>query len=395
MKDMLDSLMKSGAIGGVALFIAAVIALIISNSPLSPFYLGFKEIPMAIQIGPLEIAKPLLLWINDGLMAIFFFLVGLEIKREIFTGHLSSVKKASAPLICATFGLALPALIYAWFNWGDPVAIRGWAIPAATDIAFALGVLMLLGPRVPIGVKVFLTAVAIFDDLGAIIIIAAFYTDNLSLFSLAFGLIGFAAALVCNVAGVRRIGVYVVIGIVTWVAVLKSGVHATIAGVLIALAIPVNREEGEKESPLLTLEHALHPYVAFFVLPVFAFANAGVDFRALSFADLFAPIPLGIALGLIIGKQVGIFGASYALAKLKIVQPPEGATWLMMYGTAALCGIGFTMSLFIGGLAFAGPEEAAAVRLGVLGGSLVSGVIGYLVMRMALDRASAAASASA
>ena len=386
MKNMLDELMKSGAAGGVALFVAAVIALLVSNSPLSGYYLAIKEIPMVIQISELVIDKPLLLWINDGLMAIFFFLVGLEIKREIFKGELSSFKKAMSPLVCAVFGLALPALIYTAFNAGDDLAMRGWAIPAATDIAFALGVLMLLGPRVPIGVKVFLTAVAIFDDLGAIIIIAMFYTDNLSLMSLGIGLAGFAVALGANLLGVRRMGVYVLIGIITWVAVLKSGVHATIAGVLIALAIPVDTKGDEKESPLEHLEHALHPFVAFFVLPVFAFANAGVDFRALSFADLFAPIPLGIALGLIVGKQVGIFGASYAMARLNIVQPPTGATWPMMYATAALCGIGFTMSLFIGGLAFSTPEEAAAVRLGVLGGSLISGIVGYFIMKWALDQ---------
>ncbi len=366
--------------GGMCLFVAAVIAIALDNSPLSSLYDALLTTPFAISLGSFAIAKPLLLWINDGLMAVFFFLVGLEIKREALEGELSSRSQIMLPGVAALGGMAVPAAIYAFFNWNTP-EIAGWAIPAATDIAFALGILMLLGSRVPLALKVFLTAVAIIDDLGAIVIIALFYTDNLSLLALAVGLAGLAVCVVFNLRGVTSRAPYVLVGIVVWVAVLKSGVHATLAGVLLALTIPLRAKDVEGHSPLRHLEHTLHPWVAFMVLPVFAFANAGVSFAGMTFDSLLEPLPLGIALGLFVGKQVGVFGASWLLIKSGLARMPEGGTWGTLYGIALLCGIGFTMSLFIGGLAFDDATHAAAVRLGVLCGSTVSGICGYLLLR--------------
>lgn len=372
---------------------AAVFALLLDNSPLGWLYDGLLTVPVVVQVGPLEIAKPLLLWINDGLMAVFFMLVGLEIKREVLEGELSTVEKASLPAIAAVGGMAAPAAIYAYLNWNDPVAINGWAIPAATDIAFALGVLALLGSRVPVALKVFLLAVAIIDDLGAIIIIALFYTADLSLVSLAIGAVGLAALIALNRSGVTRIGPYLIVGGIMWVCVLKSGVHATLAGVLIALTIPMTDRRSTGYSPLRELEHALHPWVAYMILPIFAFANAGVPLAGLSFADLLHPVPLGIALGLFVGKQVGVLGFTWAGAKLGLCRLPDGIGWGQIYGVACLTGVGFTMSLFIGTLAFADPEMLNNVRIGVLSGSIMSALLGYAVLRLAVSGARTPATA--
>ena len=379
----LSRLLHHEAASGVLLFAMAALALVLDNSPLSWLYDGLLATPVAIQIGALEIDKPLLLWINDGLMAVFFFLVGLEIKREILEGRLSTWQQASLPAIAALGGMVVPALIYVAFNAGDPIAINGWAIPAATDIAFALGVLALLGNRVPAALKVFLLALAILDDLGAIIIIALFYTADLSLISLAIGAVGATILVAMNLFGVTRVAPYLLIGLVMWVCVLKSGVHATLAGVIIALTIPLRPRDARAQSPLRTLEHALHPWVAFGIMPVFAFANAGVALGGLSIADMLAPVPLGIALGLFFGKQVGVAGFAWVGTRMGLCRLPDGVDWPQAYGVALLAGIGFTMSLFIGTLAFADPEHATAVRIGVLSGSILSALAGYAVLRLA------------
>ena len=369
------------AAGGIVLGLATVLALIASNSRLAGLYALFLDLPVELRIGQLQIAKPLLLWINDGLMAIFFLLVGLEIKRELVVGELSSLRQAMLPAIAAIGGMAVPALIYVLCNLTDATALRGWAIPAATDIAFAVGVLSLLGARVPIGLKVFLLALAIFDDLGAIVIIAVFYTADLSVTSLLLAGGVLIVMLALNRLGVTRIAPYALLGIVLWVCVLKSGVHATLAGVAMALAIPVRT--AQDESPLQQLEHALHPWVAFLVVPLFGFANAGISFAGMSAGALTDGVSLGIAAGLFIGKQLGVFGAVYGCVRLGIARLPEGATWVSLYGVAVLAGIGFTMSLFIGTLAWDAADYAAPLRIGVLGGSLLSGIVGYLLLLFA------------
>jgi NhaA family Na+:H+ antiporter len=381
---------KMEAAGGIVLVVAAALAVVVSNSQFAGTYDGFLTLPLQIRVGPLDIDKPLLLWINDGLMAIFFFLVGLEIKREIIEGRLSSLQKAASPVIAAVGGMVVPALIYVVFNWDDPTALRGWAIPAATDIAFAVGVLALLGSRVPVALKVFLLALAIIDDLGAIIIIALFYTSDLSLSVLAIAAVGMAALGYLNYRGVTHTAPYVAVGVIIWVCVLKSGVHATLAGVVIALFIPLRVEGKDGESPLKRVEHGLSAWVAFGVMPIFAFANAGVALYNLSAEDLLGGIPLGIALGLFIGKQIGILAFTWGAVRLGWAKLPDGANWLQVYGVAILGGIGFTMSLFIGTLAFSGPEEGAAVRLGVLAGSVMSALFGYFILRMALPEKKAA-----
>ncbi len=367
--------------GGIVLLGAAILALIVSNTPVAPFYKIFLTMPVEIRIGALEIAKPMLLWINDGLMAVFFLLVGLEIKRELLQGELSSFGRALLPAVAAIGGMAVPAAIYAAATAGHGDAIQGWAIPSATDIAFALGVLSLLGKRVPPALKVFLLAVAIFDDLGAIVIIGLFYTSQLSLTSLALATIVLAAMVALNRAGVIRIAPYALLGIVLWVCVLKSGVHATLAGVAIAFAIPIRAPDGS--SPLQDLEHMLHPWVAFLVTPLFGFANAGVSLTGIGFASLFESIAFGIAAGLFIGKQIGVFLSVLICVKLRLAPLPEGAGWLSIYGASLLAGIGFTMSLFIGTLAWDHTYYSAPLRLGVLGGSLLSGIAGYVVLRFA------------
>ena len=369
---------------GFLLILAALLALAANNTALSPFYDTLLATPMAIQIGALEIQKPLLLWINDGLMAVFFFLVGLEIKREVLQGELSSLDKASLPIIAAIGGMAAPALVYLSFNFGNPDTVNGWAIPAATDIAFALGMLALIGARAPVSLKIFLLAVAIIDDLGAIAIIALFYTADLSMTALGYGLAGIGGLILLNLFGVKRLAPYLLIGAFVWVCVLKSGVHATMAGVITALLIPMHgRREGD-QSPLHKIEHGLHPWVAFMVLPLFAFANAGVSFDGLSVSDVFTPLPLGIALGLVLGKPLGVMLFSVVAVRLGAARLPEGVTWMQLAGVACLTGIGFTMSLFIGGLAFSDAEQINAVRLGVITGSVISAALGLALLRIAL-----------
>jgi len=372
----------SDSAGGIVLAIAALAALIVSNSPWSEAYRAFGRIPGEVRVGEdwLVLAKPLVIWVNDLWMAVFFFLVGLEIKREFVHGELAQRSQAVLPAVAAAGGMLVPALIYVAVTWGDAVALRGWAIPAATDIAFAIGIVMLLGSRVPASLKVFLTAVAILDDVGAIAVIALFYTHQVS----PLMLLGAGACLLTlaalNRTGVMRADVYVLVGLVMWTCVLKSGVHATLAGVLTALFIP--SDDGKGHSPAERLEHGLHPWVAFLVLPMFAFTNAGVALRGLDPAELLNPISLGIALGLLLGKAVGVFGSAWLMIRLGLAAMPGGASWSQLFGVCALCGIGFTMSLFIGGLAFAGLGEdyETRVKLGVIGGSLLSGILGTLIL---------------
>jgi len=377
--------------GGLVLMVATALALLAANSPLATFYAMFLDLPLEIRIGTFGIGKPLLLWINDGLMAVFFFLVGMELKREVVEGHLSSLRRAVLPAFAALGGMIAPAAFYLALNWGDSLAMKGWAIPTATDIAFALGVLTLLGKRVPAALKVFLLSVAIFDDLGAIIIIALFYTAELSALSLVVATILILGLAFLNRLNVTRPAAYLLLGIPMWVAVLKSGVHATLAGVVLAMFIPLrvpekSLEGKEPESLLRHLEHTLHPWVAFGVLPVFAFANAGIPIAGLSITDMLHPVPLGIVTGLFLGKQIGILAMCYLATRLQIASLPEGVTWRQLHGTALLCGIGFTMSLFIASLAF---EQGATAylgldRLGILIGTLVSGVSGYVALRFSL-----------
>jgi Na+:H+ antiporter, NhaA family len=376
--------------GGVVLLIAALVAIVLENSAWAWLSDALLDTPVSVRAGALSLDKPLLLWINDGLMAVFFFLVGLELKRELLRGELSSMRQALLPAVAAVGGMLVPALVYVAITSSDPAALRGWAIPAATDIAFAVGVLALLGSRVPSSLKIFLLALAIIDDLGAIIIIAVFYTGSLSWLSLGLAAGGLAVLAILNARDVQRLAPYVLVGIFIWVCVLKSGIHATLAGVLVALAIPLSSNAGASAgvSLLERVEEALHPWVKFGVLPAFAFANAGVSFAGMSFASLTQPIPLGIAAGLFLGKQIGIFGAVWLLVKAGLARLPEGATWLHVYGVAMLAGIGFTMSLFIGTLAFPSPAHAASLRLGVITGSVLSAVAGYAVLRYLAGRPS-------
>jgi len=368
-----------------------VLALVIANSPLAVHYKAFLDLPFEIRIGAFGLAKPLLLWINDGLMAVFFFLVGMELKREVVEGHLSSPRQASLPAFAAFGGMLVPAALYVVFNRGDSIALKGWAIPTATDIAFALGVLSLLGKRVPTALKAFLLSVAIFDDLGAILVIALFYTANLSVLSLAIAGVLVLGLACLNRFGVTRPAAYFLLGIPLWVAVLKSGVHATLAGVVLAMFIPLKVSEKIPPEPpskslLRHLEHTLHPWVAFGVLPIFAFANAGVSIGGLSLGDMLHPVPLGIVTGLFLGKQIGILALSWLAVRLGVASAPEGVGWWQIYGTALLCGIGFTMSLFITSLAFeqGGASFLGLERLGILIGSLVSGLLGYVVLKLSL-----------
>ncbi len=381
--SFLRAFFKHEAAGGVLLMLAAIAALIIYNSPLSGWYDETLNAYLRITLNGEGVEKPLILWINDGLMAVFFFLVGLELKREILEGKLRQPSNVILPGLAAVGGMLVPALIYAAINWENPDLLAGWAIPAATDIAFALGVLALLGPRVHPGLKLFLLTLAILDDMGAIIIIALFYTENLKADYLLWSMLPLAGLLWLNLKGAHRMAPLILLGTILWFLDLKSGVHATIAGVTTAMFIPLKDKYGR--SPLHSLEHALTPYVNFMILPIFAFANAGVSLKGMSFSALFEPVPLGIAAGLFIGKQVGVFGFTYATVKLGIARLPQEITWKHIYGLSCLAGIGFTMSLFIGGLSFDRPELAAGVRLGVLVGSILSAVLGYMVLRSARD----------
>jgi NhaA family Na+:H+ antiporter len=375
--------MRMEASGGILLFAAAVLAMIAENSPLRPFYDALLSTDVAIVIGEFKIYKPLLLWINDGLMAIFFFLIGLEVKREILDGELSDPSRIVLPVIAAVGGMAVPAVIYTFINYGDPVAMQGWAIPSATDIAFALGVLALLGNRVPNSLKLFLMTLAIVDDLGAIVIIALFYTADLSLSSLIVAAVATATLFIMNRRGVLSIAPYILVTLVLWTAVLKSGVHATLAGVIAAMFIPYRKQDGASLTQLEKLEHDLHPAVIYGVLPIFAFANTGISMDVISWEYLLHPVPLGIALGLFLGNQLGVFGLSWLVIKLGLAKLPEHADWVQLFGVAALCGIGFTMSLFISSLAFEQSGQSLIVddRLGILVGSIASALVGYFILR--------------
>ncbi|WP_456255123.1 Na+/H+ antiporter NhaA [Pseudomonas iridis] len=368
------------AASGLLLIAAAILALIINNSQLSWLYSGLLDTPVVAQIGALKIAKPLLLWINDGLMALFFLLIGLEVKREVLDGQLSKPSQLVLPGAAAIGGMLVPALIYWFLNRDNPAALDGWAIPTATDIAFALGVLALLGKRIPVSLKLFLMTLAIIDDLGAIVIIAIFYSGDLSTLSLGLAAACIAALVAMNRLGVVKLGPYMIIGLILWVCVLKSGVHATLAGVTLAFCIPLRTKNAEP-SPLLTLEHALHPWVAYGILPLFAFANAGLSLSGVTVESFTHLVPMGIAVGLLVGKTVGVFGLTWLAVKTGIAALPQGANWGQVLGVAILCGIGFTMSLFVGSLAFVpGASEYAGMdRMGILTGSLFAALIGYAV----------------
>ena len=391
MRSLFTRFFQLEAASGLLLIAAAVLALIINNSPLSYLYGGLLDVPVAVQVGALNIAKPLLLWINDGLMALFFLLIGLEVKREVVDGHLSKPSQVILPATAAVGGMVVPALIYWFINRDNPAAVAGWAIPTATDIAFALGVLALLGKRVPVSLKLFLMTLAIIDDLGAIIVIALFYSGTLSPVSLLLAGACLVALLAMNRLGVVKLGPYLIIGLILWVCVLKSGVHATLAGVALALCIPLRTRNAES-SPLLSLEHALHPWVAYAILPIFAFANAGVSLAGMTVDSFIHPVPMGITVGLLLGKTVGVFGLTWVAVKLRLAALPAGAGWGQILGVAILCGIGFTMSLFVGSLAFApGSSEYAGMdRMGILTGSFFAAVIGYAVTAMASRKTSVA-----
>ena len=377
-----DSLFKRlighEAAGGVVLMLAAVFAMIVANSPLNDAYQGLFSKKFSVLIDGIGISKPFILWVNDGLMAIFFFLIGLELKREVLEGKLRNPRDILLPGFAALGGMAVPALIFAGLNWNSPATLPGWAIPAATDIAFAVGVLALLGKRAPASLKVFLLTLAILDDLGAIIIIAVFYTAKLDVTYFALALIPLAGLLLHNRLRAHRIAPIVLLGGMLWVLVLQSGVHATLAGVITAFFVPLKDRFGK--SPLHALERGLEPYVKFLIVPLFAFGNAGVVLAGMTIGDLAAPLPSGIALGLLIGKLTGVFGFTWILVKSGAARLPEGANWLHIFGVAALAGIGFTMSLFIGSLSFSDLAHMNAVRLGVLTGSILSACLGFAVL---------------
>ena len=381
--------LKLESSSGILLVLAGTLAMVAANTMLAGWYEALLSTPFKIQLGAFKLDKPLVIWVNDLLMAIFFLLVGLEIKREVVMGELSDPAKVALPAIAALGGMVVPAGIYAWINWGDPVGVRGWAIPSATDIAFALGVLSLFGERVPVGLKIFLMTLAVLDDLGAIVIIALFYTSDLSVEALMFAGLAITGLLALNRFGVVRIAPYILVGLVLWVCVLKSGVHATLAGVVTALLIPARNPAHPSHPPLTRLEHALHPWVAFGILPVFAFANAGVSLEGLSITDLLQPIPLGIMLGLFVGKQLGVFSFAWLAVKLGLARLPSGVDFKQVYAVAIICGIGFTMSLFIGMLAFENTSAGEVIstdKLGVLAGSFISAMVGYAVLHLVLPR---------
>ena len=394
MLDALKDFLKLESAGGIALIGAAALAMAIANSPLSGYYDALLAIPVTVTVNDFGVDKSLLLWVNDGLMALFFLLVGLEIKREILDGELKDPRTVALPAFGALGGIVVPAAIYWYLNQDDPLALEGWAIPAATDIAFALAVLATLGTRVPTALKVFLVTVAIFDDLSAIVIIAVFYTSEVSLTALAVAAACLPLLFFLNQRQVTEFSPYLLVGLVMWLAVLKSGIHATLAGVVLAQFIPLKDPRKPDYSPLKTLEHDLHTAVAFLVLPIFAFANAGLDLRGSDIDTLLHPVSLGIAAALVFGKQIGVFGMASLALLLRIAKLPEGVGFASLFGAAILCGVGFTMSLFIGSLAF--PDTADKVfdeRIGILAGSLVSAVLGYLFLRLTLTEEPSAANA--
>ena len=391
-RTSLQKFFTTEAIGGMLLLAAAVMAMILKNSAYGDNYSAFLETPVAVTIGvmdgALDIKKPLLLWINDGLMAIFFFMIGMEVKREILIGQFSDIKQTILPIIAGIGGIAVPAIFYFLLTADNPEAIQGWAIPTATDIAFALGILALVGPGVPVALKLFLMTLAIIDDIGALAIIAFFFTSKLSMAAIIVAGISVVALITMSMRGVTRLAPYIFVGLILWASVLKSGVHATLAGVILGFCIPMGpREPGrETESPLQMLIHEVHPWAAFFILPLFAFANAGISLAGMKLADLFTGVPLAIMVGLLVGKQVGVFGFSWLAIKMKLCELPEGISWQQLYGAAILCGVGFTMSLFIGSLAF---EEGGVLgttrpdRLGIIAGSLLAGIAGFVVLKIA------------
>jgi len=385
MKVLVRKFLQKESTSGIILMFVTVIALIFSNTFLSEFYNTFLHTKIEFKIGDLlEISKPLILWVNDGLMAIFFLLIGLEIKRELLLGHLSSFSKIALPAFAALGGMVVPALVFLFFNYDNDFALRGWAIPTATDIAFALGILSLLGRRVPVSLKIFLMALAIFDDLGAILIIAFFYTSQLSFFSLAMALFCIVTLYLMNKMQITLVSAYALVGIVLWVFVLKSGIHATLAGIILAFTIPLNaiNEKRKRVSPVKSLQHYIHFWVAFYILPIFAFVNAGVDLRDMSLEKLTNPVALGIIFGLFIGKQVGVFTFTFIAVKLKIAKLPRCTTWGQIYGISVLTGIGFTMSLFIDSLAYLDSDQFFYTdKLAILIGSITSGILGYLILR--------------
>ena len=389
MTQFLKEFIQKESSAGILLIIVTILALFLQNSFMTEFYTSFLHTPVEIRFGDLQIAKPLLLWVNDGLMAVFFFLIGLEVKREVMEGHLSTLKQITLPGIAAVGGMVIPALVFIMFNKGESFAMNGWAIPTATDIAFALGILSLLGPRVPVSLKIFLMALAIIDDLGAIVIIALFYTAELSTMSITIAAIALIILFVMNRMDVAIKSAYIVVGIILWVSVLKSGVHATLAGVALAFMIPLSSKdkEGNSFSMSKEMEHDLHYWVAFMILPLFAFVNAGVDLKSISIEEMAGPVPLGIMLGLFVGKQVGVFGFSWLAIKMGIASLPKDSNWTLLYGVSVLTGIGFTMSLFVDTLAYNDTQlYHYADKLAILLGSFLSAIVGYLVLRMKVGK---------
>ena len=387
MRHTIQDFIKKDSSSGILLIMVTILALMLKNSAFSVVYNGFLHTPVEIRFGALHIAKPLFLWVNDGLMAIFFFVIGLEVKREVMEGHLSSLSQVTLPAIAAIGGMLIPALVFVAFNYDNGAfAMDGWAIPTATDIAFALGILSLLGNRVPVSLKIFLMALAIIDDLGAIVIIALFYTSELSTISISIAGISLLILFVMNRMKVARQSLYILIGIILWVSVLKSGVHATLAGVALAFMIPLYSKDnkGNTFSMAKSMEHNLHYWIAFFILPLFAFVNAGVDLRGISLEEMGGSVPLGIMAGLFIGKQVGVFGFSWIAIKMGIATLPKGVNWTILYGVAVLTGIGFTMSLFVDTLAYNDSKIFHyADKLAILLGSLLSGLLGYTILKIA------------
>ncbi len=379
---ILEDFIKKESTSGILLIFSTIVALLFSNTQLVSLYNGFRYVPVEIRLGDLYLAKPLFHWVNDGLMAIFFLLIGLEVKREILEGHLSSPAQLAIPGIAALGGMAIPALVYVAFNYNNPAALDGWAIPAATDIAFALGILSLVNDKIPLSLKTFLMSLAIIDDLGAIIIIALFYTSELSMLSIIIASISLVALIVVNRLGITKKAAYFVLGTILWVSVLKSGVHATLAGVALAFTIPLKSKDNR--SLAKEIEHDLHFWVAFFILPLFAFVNAGVNLEKIDPANLLEPLSLGIILGLFLGKQIGVFAFSWLAIKLGIARLPRDASWLQFYGVSVLTGIGFTMSLFISSLAFPDPKTFQYLdKAAILIGSFLSGMMGFLILKYA------------